>query len=410
VRGVELAIAARLDARLRPDSPAPLAVGLSGGSDSLALSLIAAAWARARGRRLLILTVDHRLRPQSADWTRTCADHAARLGVAFRPLAWTGDKPATGLPAAARAARHALLAEAAREAGAQVILLGHTADDRAEAAAMRREGASVPEPREWAPSPVWPEGRDLFLLRPMLEIRRADLRAWLIDRGETWIEDPANADPRSARARVRAAGVTPEAAARPAVIVGLGRAVRDDIGGGLILSRQALRSAEVGEARALTAIAALCAAGTRRPPRGDRLDRLTTALRGAAPVIATLAGARIEANEQDITWRREPGEMRRTAVTSLSLASSTTGVWDGRFEVRSDRPITLSALSGQARRLPPAQARDLARLPAGARGALPLITAPEIACPVLAEVEGVTLRSLALARLRAACGLVEREP
>ena len=152
MRGVDAAIAARLDARLRSDSSAPLAVGLSGGSDSLALCLIAAAWARAHGRRLIVFTVDHRLRPESADWTRICAGHAARLGADFQALAWTGDKPATGLPAAARTVRHALLAQAARQAGAQVILLGHTADDRAEAVAMRREGGSVPDPREWAPA------------------------------------------------------------------------------------------------------------------------------------------------------------------------------------------------------------------------------------------------------------------
>jgi tRNA(Ile)-lysidine synthase len=409
VRGLEAAIGARLDARLRPDSPAPLAVGLSGGSDSLALSLIVAAWARAHGRRLMVLTVDHQLRPQSADWTRTCADHAARLGAGFRSQAWTGEKPATGLPAAARAARHALLADAAREAGAQVILLGHTADDRAEAAAMRREGGSVPDPREWTPSPAWPEGRHLFLLRPMLEVRRADLKTWLADRGETWIEDPANLDPRSARARARASGVTP-VAAQPPPVLGLAREVREETGGGLILSRPALRMADAGEARAVTAIAALCAGGTRRPPRGDRLTRLTEALRGDTPVIATLAGAKITADNHEIAWRREPGELRRGAAEPLSLGGGSTVVWDGRFEVRSDRPITLTALAGQARRLPPDQARDLARLAAGARGALPLITAPAIACPVLAEVEGVTLRSLPLTRLRAACGLIEREP
>lgn len=410
MRGVEAAIAARLDARLRPNSPAPLAVGLSGGSDSLALSLIVAAWARVQGRRLLVLTVDHRLRRESADWTRTCADHAARMGADFQALAWTGDKPTTGLPAAARAARHALLAEAARKAGAQVILLGHTADDRAEAAAMRREGGSVPDPREWAPSPAWPEGRDIFLLRPMLDVRRADLQAWLTERGEAWIEDPANADHRYARARARATGVTPGAAAPPPQVLGLGREVREEVGGGLILSRPALRAAEVGEARAIAAVAALCAAGTRRPPRGDRLSRLTEALRGEAAVVATLAGARIEADGQEVAWRREPGELRRSAAGPLHLQGGAKAVWDGRFEVCSDRPITLAALAGHARRLPPDQARVLAHLAAGARGALPLITAPTVACPVLSDVEGVTLRSLSLTRLRAACGLVEREP
>lgn len=409
MRRLEAAVSARLDARLRPDSPAPLAVGLSGGSDSLALSLIAAAWARAHGRPLLILTIDHRLRPESADWTEACAQHAARLGAAFQALAWTGDKPATGLPAAARLVRHRLLAEAARAAGAAVVLLGHTADDLAEAATMRRQGGSVPDPAEWAPSPVWPEGRGVFLLRPMLGVGRADLQAWLADRGETWIDDPANADLRYARARARAAGARPEAAPTPRDALALAHAVRAEVGGGLTLPRQALRDAEPAQARTLVGIAALCAAGTSRPPRGARLDRMTDALRATGDLVASLAGARIEADADTVAWRREPGELRRRGAAPLVLAAGQTAVWDGRFEIRSDRAITLTALAGQARRLSHAGARALARLPSGARPSLPAISGDPIVCPLLTPAEGVSVRPLALDRLRAASGLVEGE-
>lgn len=410
MRGLEAAIQDRFDARLRLDSPAPVAVGLSGGSDSLALSLIAADWTRRHGRPLLILTVDHRLRPESAGWTETCARHAARLGARFRALAWIGDKPSTGLPAAARAARHRLLADAARAAGASVILLGHTADDLAEAAAMRREGASVPNPREWAPSPAWPEGRGVFLLRPMLGIARADLRAWLTARGETWIEDPANADLRYARARARAGGATPEPEADRPVPLTLARQVVEAPGGGLAVPRDAFRAADPARARALAGIAALCAAGAARPPRGARLDRLTESLRGAADVLTTLAGARIEADDQTIVWRREIGEMRRAGVAPLSVAAGDVGVWDGRFEVRADHAVTIAALGGHARRLSAEGARALARLPASARGALPAVIRQEAVCPVLTPLAGVGVRGLALGRLQAACGLVEREP
>ena len=63
--------------------------------------------------------------------------------------------------------------------GAKVILMGHTASDLAEAAAMRAEGSTTPSPREWAPSPAWPEGRGVFLLRPMLAVSRQQVRDWL---------------------------------------------------------------------------------------------------------------------------------------------------------------------------------------------------------------------------------------
>ena len=193
---------------LRPpagsDLKTPIAVAVSGGGDSLAALLAAKAWADRHGRRVLALTVDHGLQPQSAAWTRFAAgETAARLGADFRALTWDGPKPCAGLPAAARRARHRLIAEAARRAGARVVVFGHTADDILEAELMKAEGARLGGLREWAPSPVWPQGRGVFLLRPLLELRRAAIRDVLLQAGETWIDDPANEDPRSTRARAR---------------------------------------------------------------------------------------------------------------------------------------------------------------------------------------------------------------
>ena len=129
--------------RLEPRSRAPLAVAFSGGGDSLALLLLTKAWADRAGRRVLALTVDHGLRPESAAWTQAVAACARRIGVDFRALKWTGEKPITGVAGAARAARHRLIADAARSAGASVILVGHTLDDQWENALMRAAGEGV---------------------------------------------------------------------------------------------------------------------------------------------------------------------------------------------------------------------------------------------------------------------------
>ncbi|MBN9478633.1 MAG: hypothetical protein J0I52_00200, partial [Bordetella sp.] len=179
----------RLDGRLNHAGSEPVALALSGGGDSLALLDLAAAWARARGRRLLALTVDHDLNPDSAAWTRFAAEAARAAGADWRGLIWIDARGGPGVPARARAARHALLAEAARETGARVILTGHTADDVAEGDWMRAEGAMLGRLREASPSPVWPEGRGLLLLRPVLGETRETLRAHLRARGLTWLED-----------------------------------------------------------------------------------------------------------------------------------------------------------------------------------------------------------------------------
>lgn len=408
-------VEAALSRRLRPDIPAPVAVACSGGGDSLAMLLAAHGWASRHGRRLIALNVDHRLQAASAAWAEACVARAARLGVECRRLAWTGAKPERGLPAAARRARHAILAEAARAAGASVILLGHTADDVLEARTMRAAGGSTPEPREWAPSPAWPEGRGVFLLRPLLSERRAEIRAWLAAAGETWIDDPANEDLRYARPRARkalAAGQAAEAGGGAADASGLASRCTADLGGGFAIARADLAGAGPAAAQRFLAAACLCAGGGDRPPRGDSLDRLTTLARGADAFTASLAGARIEGDGTWVRVFREAGEAERGGLAPCALEARATIVWDGRFEIRAEvAGLTVQALKGLARRLPQAEQRRLADLSAGGRGALPVVmrTGEIVGCPALAEVDGVNLKPLGHTRLLAACGALAGE-
>ncbi|WP_208542144.1 ATP-binding protein [Brevundimonas naejangsanensis] len=90
---------ARLDARLNHIGPEPVALALSGGGDSMALLDLAAEWARARGRGLLALTVDHNLNPDSAAWTRFAAEAARAAGADWRGLVWAQARGGAGLPA-----------------------------------------------------------------------------------------------------------------------------------------------------------------------------------------------------------------------------------------------------------------------------------------------------------------------
>ncbi|WP_309603919.1 tRNA lysidine(34) synthetase TilS [Phenylobacterium sp.] len=389
---LEQTVGAILDRRLLRDRAAPIAVAFSGGGDSLALLLTASAWAAAAGRRLLVLTVAHRLNPASAGWTRDCAAVAARLGARFNALAWEGRKPAAGLPAAARSARHALLADTAREAGARAILMGHTADDIAEARRMRATGSTTPEPREWAPSPAWPQGREVFLLRPLLTVRRQQIRAWLHARGESWIEDPANADLTYARSRARKAlaggatddalvSISPEDGVEIRVLAGSCRA--DGATGDLLVPRLAFREATADARRRLVSIACLCAGGNDRPPRGRQIDHVAARLLADASFIATLAGARIEADPHQVRIRREPGEVARGGLAPLRLAAGATGVWDGRFEVSAQRAIEVVARPG-------------ATLPAVVRED--------------GGFDDLDARPLAHDRLLAACGRIACEP
>lgn len=392
--------------RLERNLEAPLALALSGGGDSVALLHLAADWARMNGRRLLALTVDHGLGPDSAAWTEFAGRAARDVGADWRGLSWTGAKPATGLPAAARRARHRLIADAAREQGAHVVLFAHTADDIAEGEVMRAGGSTLGRLRDWSPSPAWPEGRGLMLLRPMLGALRTELRDWLAGRTVDWIDDPANEDPRFARSRARsvllqsrkggARGPTGDAASigeaglrgsplpplRRFDGVTVVRPVPLPSGVGALELERDLGAPDL-------AAALVCVGGGDRLPRGDRLEILRSRLRSGETFTATLCGARIAAAGDQVLVTRETGEFARRPCPPMPLAPGVEAVWDGRWVITVAEPGwsvvpaagQMSALSGDDRAV-------LKALPRAARGAIPVLIRNGDADPVLAGTAG----------------------
>ncbi|MFN7108936.1 MAG: tRNA lysidine(34) synthetase TilS [Brevundimonas sp.] len=385
---------ARLDAGLTTETGRPVALALSGGGDSIALLRLATDWARSRGRSVLALTVDHRLNPDSGRWTAFAGEAARAAGADWRGLSWDGDKPQTGLTAAARATRHGLIADAAREAGARVVLFAHTADDIAEADLMRSEGSTLGRVREWSPSPAWPQGRGLMLLRPLLGERRGVLRDWLAGHGVDWIEDPANVDPKFGRSRARQAlaGRAPDVPDNGCV----------EAGQGLAMDGEAMVRADrdIG-ARAL-APALVCVGGGATPPRGARLQGLTARLKAGEEFAATLCGARVEAAGDGVRVMREAGELRRQGTAPLVLAPGVEAVWDGRFAFRTHQVgWSVVAARGRLSSLSDADRAWINRLPAATRGAWPVLIRDAGLAPVLAG-EGVERRALVAERLRLA--------
>ena len=195
-------LAAALD-RLGPfDDPPRLAVALSGGPDSTALALLADGWARQRGGSVEALTVDHRLRPGSAEEAAEAGRAMAARGIAHAVLLWTR-APLRASQETAREARYALLEAGCRRRGLRHLALGHTLDDQAETVLLRlAQGSGIDG---LAGMPARSERDGLVLLRPLLGFPKARLVATCGALGAPWAEDPSNADPRFARARLRAA-------------------------------------------------------------------------------------------------------------------------------------------------------------------------------------------------------------
>jgi tRNA(Ile)-lysidine synthase len=170
-------------------------IAVSGGPDSTALLLMAAEWAKRRGKvRIEAATIDHGLRPESANEAKAVAALCARLGLGHRVLQWKGVKPTSRLQERAREARYRLLVDHAKAIGADAVMTAHHADDQAETVLFRLlRGSGVAGLR----------GMDSITERDGMTIARP-LIAFANARGAPFIDDPSNVDPRFARTRLRA--------------------------------------------------------------------------------------------------------------------------------------------------------------------------------------------------------------
>ncbi|WP_411819488.1 tRNA lysidine(34) synthetase TilS [Hyphococcus formosus] len=189
------------------DLPKKFAIAVSGGRDSIALARLAAGYAKATGAEVLALTVDHGLRPEAAKEAAKVSQWCAAMGLSHRLLRWAGEKPQTGIQAAARSARYRLLIEAAQSDGCEAILTAHSLDDQAETVFMRLgrgagpRGLSAMKEETWVAAGA---GEPIRLLRPLLGFRRLDITRFLDEAGQDYVDDPSNDDPTYERVRARA--------------------------------------------------------------------------------------------------------------------------------------------------------------------------------------------------------------
>ena len=383
---------AALMAPLGPFESHPfLAVAVSGGADSLALCLLADAWARQRGGSVVGLTVDHGLRAEAAAEAERVGLWLAARGIRHHILVWRPPAALRNIQAAARAARYELLFGWCASAGCLHLLSAHHREDQAETLLLRLARGSGLD--GLAAMASCRETVACRLLRPLLAVPRARLAATLREAGQGWIEDPSNRDASYARVRLRAGagllareGLSPARLAATARHLGRARAALED-GVTRLLARAARLHpagfaqldadclAELPPEIALRALARLAATigGADHPPRLDRLDRLYRALRAGLTAGRTLAGCRF------LPWRGTLVICREAAAVPppQSLYPGVTLRWDGRFDVTlaADAPpgLTLGALgtAGFGRRGAASSGRPA--MPPTARAALPAL-------------------------------------
>lgn len=317
----------------------PLGLAVSGGGDSVALLCLAVE----AGLPVRAVTVDHGLREGSAAEAEWVAALCARLGVPHRALRWTGWDRAGNLQDMARRARLSLMADWARDEGIRRIALGHTRDDQAETLLLRlarragADGLAAMAPRRMFLGIEW--------CRPLLGVGRAELREYLVPRGQGWIDDPSNEALRFDRVKARKAlvaleqlglgpGVLAEVAAqmaevRAALGVQTGAAARTIVEvdrGDVVIERDGFLALPAEIARRLLVAALVWVGSAEYGPRADAVQRLMRAL--AAGQGGTLAGCRVLCRAGGVRVVREARAVAATVAEPGAL-------WDGRWRLAS---------------------------------------------------------------------------
>jgi tRNA(Ile)-lysidine synthase len=355
-----------------------LAVGVSGGPDSMALGLSTQRWAQAQGGDAVALIVDHGLRAESTAEAEQVAEWLRAQGMAAHILTWRGSKPTTGVQAAAREARYQLLVDRCDAEGIRHLLLGHHRNDQAETFLLRlSRGSGIDGLACMAPRahPPLSKVTDVRILRPLLAVPKSRLIATLEAWGVAWVEDPSNSSLDFTRVRMRQAlegleseGLTSErlsltakrmARARDALNAAtndlIDRAVRQDPTGYCEIALSDFCQAPDEISLRALGVMLRWAGGANGVLRLERAERLHTAIIDPGTEGfpgKTLGGCRVQVVGRStgpaLMICREPAAVDHR----LSLRPGAKGKWDGRFRVSLRGRADSNALGGQAAPLP----------------------------------------------------------
>jgi len=381
VGGLDRERFAALMARLGGFESRPLvAVGVSGGADSTALALLVHEWATERGGSALALTVDHRLRVESATEAEIVGCRMAERGISHETLVWEGAKPSSGIQDAAREARLRLLLSRCAAGGILHLALGQHLADQGETVLMRVARGSGVDGLAGTPPIRW--AGEARVIRPLLDTPGSATREHCRSQGIEWIEDPSNHSAAFARGRLRAASTILAAeglraerlndtarragrarnALESAVAAFLGRAAEFHPEGWACMDPTALAAAPVEIAlRALAKILDVVG-GREHSPRDEAMERLIAEIKGADFRVRTLGGCVLMPRRDLIVAAREPD----AATDRVEIAPGETVLWDRRFRVslsrEADEDLSIARLGEEGWRAATETRGDLVRL------------------------------------------------
>ena len=187
--------------RSADDAPTRIAIAYSGGADSTALLHVASALHRDGALDVVALHVHHGIAAAADDWLDHCREQAAAFGVAFDAAHVVLPRRAASLEAEARTLRYQVLSTLCRQHGCTMLMTAHHADDQAETVLLNlARGAGI---GGLAATARTRRIDRLLVVRPLLDLPAALLRAHVAAHGLPHVEDPSNDDRRFTRNAIR---------------------------------------------------------------------------------------------------------------------------------------------------------------------------------------------------------------
>lgn len=327
------------------DKPDHVGIAVSGGGDSMALLRLMADWGSEHRVRLSAVTVNHGLRPEAAREAEFVGETCEKLKIKHTTLNWTGWSGAGNLQDAARRGRYRLMADWAKEIEINTIALGHTADDQAETFFMRLarasgiDGLTGMQRRRQSNGITW--------VRPLLMQERFELRQYLRDLRQPWIDDPSNDDEGYDRVKARKAMAVLTDLGIDAHVVGrvmdhlsqvqsaLDVTTHDhaidcmtEDNGDLIIDRKQFSQGAPEVNRRLVSHALKWIASTDYGPRGMKLQEFMSAMQRGQH--ATLHGVQLIAGPDTLRLCREFSAVQ----DKVSIPNA---VWDNRWQITCDK-------------------------------------------------------------------------
>jgi tRNA(Ile)-lysidine synthase len=177
-----------------------IAISLSGGVDSIVLLSLAIIWAKSNSKKIIALTIDHKLREESSAEAKQVFEYCQSLGIDHRILVWEHDIIDTNIQEKAREARYKLISNWCKANSVSIVLTAHHLGDQLEQLLISiSQGSGVYSFN----IPRINKINGINFLRPLLKISKDELIEYAISNNLKWWEDKTNSQDKYLRNRVR---------------------------------------------------------------------------------------------------------------------------------------------------------------------------------------------------------------